>query len=118
MAIRLKSGKLKLKIGPDEGHVLKMAIKQALEFDGQDIPDYLYYLLIEVLDKIENDKWTFRKSEFFALASPTVMNYVDIPTQSLLRQAFEIEENNKHSRLPEAQIHVLNESRQSQDNFN
>ncbi len=109
MAIRLASGKLKLKIGAEEGHVLKMAIHQAIEFDGPDLPDYLYYLLIELLEKMEKDKWSFRKSEFFALASPIVMNYVDIPTQTVLRQAFEIKEKTKASPLPEAPIQLIDE---------
>lgn len=91
MAKHLKSGKIKLKIGEDEQKVLTYAVQSALMFNGEQMCIYLYCCLTEALNQILKGKWTFKRGEFLALACPQVQTYIDLPTQAILNEAFQLE---------------------------
>ena len=92
MAKLLKNGKVSLKLHPDEVEVLILALKQAIEFDELEL--YYAFLLEEALEKLENgqdgEAVRLRKSELFALFDAAVMQYLDTPTQILIREAAHI----------------------------
>ena len=77
--------------------ILRLAVQQRLHFD--ELPDYLYYLLEETLEKLERERCKLRKSEFFALFQEDTMQYVDLPTQLLIRQAVQLEPSESKAAL-------------------
>ncbi len=92
MAKLLKNGKVSLKLHPEEAEALILALKQAVEFDELEV--YLAFLLEEAQEKLENgldgSPVRLRKSELFALFDAAVMQYLDTPTQILIRGAAHI----------------------------
>ena len=89
MARSLKSGKIAVKLSPETIQILRKAVRIRLELDEQ--PNYLECLLEEACAKLEGEKCTFRKSEFFALFHADTMQYIDIPTQMIIRAAVQLE---------------------------
>lgn len=98
MARLLKSGKIAVKIGKETMEVLRLAVQQRLHFES--LPDHLHYLLEEALERLEGKTCKLRKSEFFAVFQEETMQYVDIPTQLLIRQAVELEQETKLIAIP------------------
>lgn len=84
-----QSGKIAFSLKQDERQIILLAVRQAVYFDAGEMPPALYWLLIESLSELEkeNKHISLRKSEFFAVFSEVVMQYVDIPTQLILKQA-------------------------------
>lgn len=89
MARSLKSGKIAVKLAPDTLGIIRQAVQIRLELD--ELPDYLQFLLEEAKAKLEGEKCTLRKSEFFALFHNDTMQYIDIPTQMIIREAVQLE---------------------------
>ncbi len=92
MAKLLKNGKISFRLHQEEAEAAALAIKQAIEFDSLDL--FHQCLLEETLEKLESGceggPIRLRRSEFFALCNLTVMQYLDAPTQILIRGAVEI----------------------------
>lgn len=84
----LKNGMIGLKLSEELIEVLKQAINQAIWYDQDDLPEYLYFLLLEVQEKLHDSdgKLKLRKSEFFALFSSWSLRYIDDPTQVLMKE--------------------------------
>ncbi len=91
MAKHLKNGKIKLQINEEEARILTYAVQSALAFDGEHMCIYLFCCLSEALDQILKGKWSFKRSEFLALACSNVKSYIDQPTQAILNEAFQLE---------------------------
>lgn len=89
MAKSLKSGKIAVKLSPDTIQILRKAVRIRIELDQQ--PNYLEFLLEEAYAKLEGEKCSFRKSEYFALFHQDTMRYIDIPTQMIIREAVQLE---------------------------
>lgn len=83
----LKNGKISFSLEQDLRNVVAMAIRAALYYDKDDFPTYLYYLLEEVVTKLDRpeERLQLRRSEFFAVFDQVVMQYIDEPTQHILR---------------------------------
>lgn len=88
MARTLKSGKIALKLGDETMIILRLAVQQRLYFE--ELPEYLYFLLEEALEKLEGDSCKLQKSEFFAIFQEATMQYIDLPTQLLIREAAQL----------------------------
>lgn len=89
----LSNGKLSFKLDPATIEIVILATMQRMEFD--DLPEYLYYLLKETIEKMiraGQGRISLRKSEFFALFDPAIANYLDEPTQMILKQAISFKE--------------------------
>lgn len=90
MARSLKNGKITVKLSPDTQVAILKAIQIRLEMD--ELPHYLEYLLQEAMEKLQGEACKLRKSEFFALFHPDNMIYIDEPTQLLIREAVQLED--------------------------
>lgn len=84
----LKDGRISLALSEEMIDILSIAINQALFYDEQDLPEYLYYLLYEIREKLQDahGRLKLRRSEFFALFSSWNIRYIDDPTQILLKE--------------------------------
>lgn len=91
MAKHLKNGKIKLQIDEGEANALTYAVQAALTFDSESMCIYLYCCLSEALKQIQKNKWSFKHGEFLALACSQVKEYIDLPTQAILNEAFQLE---------------------------
>ena len=84
-----KDGAFSLKMERALWAVLERSIQERLLEDGLDMEPYLWCLLKEVLQKIQlldGATLKLRRSEFFALFDEATMQWVDEPTQILLRE--------------------------------
>lgn len=90
MAKLLKSGKIAVKLSFETRSILFRAIQIRIEMDN--LPNYLEYLLREAQEKLQNEQCKFRKSEFFALFHARTLIYLDEPTQLLVRDAAQLQE--------------------------
>ncbi len=88
----LPSGKLSFKVDPPILEVVILATRQRIAFE--ELPEYLHYLLEEVVEKLEHKtgRISLRKSEFFALFDPAIAAYLDEPTQIVLKQQISFKE--------------------------
>ena len=100
-----KTGKLSIKLPPPLREPLILAARQRLFYENEDLEHYSFFLLHEALQRLQNvstNRIQFRFSEFFILLTPQTMQYLDEPTQILIRDA--IEERAKGTRLDLAQM--------------
>lgn len=84
-----KDGSISLKMEQPLWSVLEKAVQKRLLEDGMEMEFYLWCLLKEVLQKmqlLDGATLKFRRSEFFALFDEATMQWVDEPTQILLRE--------------------------------
>ena len=84
-----KDGAFSLKMERPLWDVLEQSIQKRILEDGFDMEPYLWCLLKEVLQKIQllnGATLKLRRSEFFALFDEATMQWVDEPTQILLRE--------------------------------
>ncbi len=100
MARSLKNGKISVKLPRDTQVAVVKAIQIRLELD--ELPHYLEYLLQEAVEKLQGESCQLRKSEFFALFHPDNMIYIDDPTQLLIREAVQLEEQTIAPLIPTA----------------
>ncbi len=105
MARSLKNGKITVKLSPDTQLAILKAIQIRLEMD--DLPHYLDYLLQEAMEKLQGESCKLRKSEFFALFHPDNMIYIDEPTQLLIREAAQLEDQAIISEIPTASTQFI-----------
>lgn len=88
MAARIENnGKISVQLKQDEICAVQLAIRSALYLEADQLDTWLYCLLTETLEEMTGvtDEISLRKSAFFAVFSPMVMKYIDVPTQILLR---------------------------------
>ncbi|MCB0632089.1 MAG: hypothetical protein KDD15_20225 [Lewinella sp.] len=95
-----KSGKISIKLPPELRQPLILAARQRLYFENDELDHYSFFLLYETLQRLQSvstKRIQLRFSEFFILITPQTMQYLDEPTQLLIRDA--IEERSKGTRL-------------------
>lgn len=100
-----KSGKLSIKLSPLLREPLILAAQQRLFYENEDLEHYSFFLLHEALQRLQNistNRIQLRLSEFFILITPQTMQYLDEPTQILIRDA--IEERSKGTRVDLAKM--------------
>ncbi|PHN07823.1 hypothetical protein [Flavilitoribacter nigricans] len=100
-----KTGKISIKLPPILREPLILAAQQRLYYENEDLEHYSFFLLHETLQRLQRvstNRIQFRFSEFFILLTPQTMQYLDEPTQILIRDA--IEERSKGTRLDIAQM--------------
>ena len=84
-----KDGAFSLKMERPLWDVVEQAIQKRLLEDGMEMEFYLWCLLKEILQKVQlldGATLKLRRSEFFALFDEATMQWVDEPTQILLRE--------------------------------
>lgn len=87
-----KTGKLSIKLPPKLREPLILAAQQRLYYENEDLEHFSFFLLHEALQRMESvstNAIQFRLSEFFILLTPQTMQYLDEPTQILIRDAIE-----------------------------
>lgn len=85
-----KKGKFSVKLDGEYWTVFLNAIQYRLHFEQEDLPLYLWSLLTELYQKIDqtnSNTISLRGSEFYSLFDPELMKYIDEATQILLKQA-------------------------------
>ena len=95
-----KTGKLSIKLPPKLREPLILAARQRLFYENEDLEHYSFFLLHEAVQRLQSvsvNRIQFRFSEFFILLTPQTMQYLDEPTQILIRDA--IEERSKGTRM-------------------
>lgn len=100
-----KSGKLSIKLPPQLREPLILAAQQRLYYENEDLEHYSFFLLHEALQRLQDvrrNRIQFRLSEFFILVTPQTMQYLDEPTQILIRDA--IEERSKGTKVDMAKM--------------
>ena len=84
-----KDGSISLKMEQPLWSVLEKAVQKRLLEDGMEMEFFLWCLLKEILQKVQllnGATLKLRRSEFFALFDEATMQWVDEPTQILLRE--------------------------------
>lgn len=86
-------GKISVKLPEDEWLTIEKALRKRIALTkNNEIEDYLWFLLEEVLNRLEQRRKTamqFRCSEFFALFCPDTFQWVDQPTAMIIDDLFE-----------------------------
>lgn len=101
-----KSGKISFKLPAALRQPLEMAARQRLYFEGDDLDHHAFYLLHEAIISLQENpgqRVRLRTSEFFILFEAATMQYLDEPTQILLRQAVETKAAPKGAANPDLQ---------------
>ena len=81
---RLKDGRYKFILDDELRSILYNATASVLHFDGDELPDYLYALLHETLDTLqENLEPRLRRSQVIAMLH-FASKYIDEPTQLII----------------------------------
>lgn len=90
-------GRIRFSLKRDEALAMQSAIHQALN-DAGEMELSLFWLLVESVDDfspkygLDNHRIFLRKSAFFAVFSPVIMKYIDIPTQIVIKERVKLEE--------------------------
>lgn len=90
-AKELKSGKISIQLDTPILNVLIQAVECRQIFDQLELENYYYFLLEEALEKLKvcrrlgGGKVALRKSEYFAILTDGITQYLDDPTKILLR---------------------------------
>ena len=81
---RLKDGRYKFALDPELHSILLNATAAVLHFDGHELPDYLFALLQETLDVLqETEEPRLRRSQVLAMLQ-FGSKYIDEPTQVVI----------------------------------
>ena len=81
---RLKDGRFKFTLDPELRTILFNATASALHFDADEFPDYLFALLKETLDVLQDtEEPRLRRSQVLAMLQ-FGSKYIDEPTQVVI----------------------------------